>query len=89
MDHESEPAAMLEELKTRLHLWKAGALSATDPAKAVIELHCANLCGTVNDMVEDLIEQNKSGRISSQELEDIVIGHGHHRLIAARPSTGT
>ena len=52
--------------------------------KAVIQLHCANLCRTVIASVRDLIEQHKAGRITAEQLQDAVVGHGHHRLIATR-----
>jgi ubiquinone/menaquinone biosynthesis C-methylase UbiE len=84
LDHETDAHTMLAELETRLLMWEAGYQTSTDPRKAVIQLHCANLCRTVIAAVRDLIEQQKAGRLSAEQLQDAVVGHGHHRLIATR-----
>jgi len=75
---------MLVELESRLPMWEAGYQTSTDPRKAVIQLHCANLCRTVIASVRDLIEQHKAGFLTAEQLQDAVVGHGHHRLIATR-----
>lgn len=85
MDHESDPATLVEELEIREHLWQAGASTATDLVTARIEMHLANLCRSVVLAAQDLIEQQQAGRLSIKELHDAIIGSGHHRIIAERP----
>jgi len=59
-------------------------LHSADPAKAIIELHCANMCRNVIAAARDAVELHRAGQISDQQLRDTVVGHGHHRLIATR-----
>ncbi len=61
LDHETDANTMLVELESRLPMWEAGYQTSADPGKAVIQLHCANLCRTVIASVRDLIEQHKAG----------------------------
>lgn len=84
MDHETDAFTMIAELETRLLMWEAGYRHSTDPMKASLQLHCANLCRTVIDAARDLTEQHKIGRITRDQLQDAVVGHGHHRFIATR-----
>ena len=48
--------------------------------KAMVQLHAANICRTVIAAARDLTEQHKAGRITAEQLQDAVVGHGHHRL---------
>jgi ubiquinone/menaquinone biosynthesis C-methylase UbiE len=84
LDHETDANTMLVELESRVKMWEAGYQHTTDPRKAVIQLHCANLCRTVIQAVRDLIEQNKAGQLSGEQLQNAVVGHGHHRFVATR-----
>jgi SAM-dependent methyltransferase len=84
LDHETDAHTMLAELESRLPMWEAGYQTSSDPMKVVVQLHCANLCRTVIAAVRDLIEQGTAGRLTAEQLQDAVVGHGHHRLIATR-----
>lgn len=84
LDHETDANTMLVELESRVKMWEAGYQHTTDPRKAVIQQHCANLCRTVIFAVRDLIEQNKAGQLNAEQLQNAVVGHGHHRFIATR-----
>jgi ubiquinone/menaquinone biosynthesis C-methylase UbiE len=84
LDHETDANTMLIELQSRLPMWEAGYQTTKDPMKALVEMHAANLCRTVIATVRDLIEQEKAGRLTAEQLQNAVVGHGHHRLIATR-----
>ncbi len=84
LDHETDAHTMLAELESRVKIWDAGYQNTADPGKAVVQLHCANLCRTVISAVRDLIEQHKAGHLNAEQLQEAVVGHGHHRFIATR-----
>jgi len=84
LDHETDANTMLIELQSRLPMWEAGYQTTKDPMKALVQMHAANLCRTVIATVRDLIEQEKAGRLTAEQLQSAVVGHGHHRLIATR-----
>jgi ubiquinone/menaquinone biosynthesis C-methylase UbiE len=84
LDHETDAHTMLTELQSRLPMWESGYQTAKDPMKALVQMHAANLCRTVIATVRDLIEQEKAGRLTAEQLQNAVVGHGHHRLIATR-----
>ncbi|MGH9691512.1 MAG: class I SAM-dependent methyltransferase [Candidatus Acidiferrales bacterium] len=84
LDHETDAHTMLAELETRVLMWEAGYRHSADPTNATIQMHCANLCRTVIAAIRDLIEQHKMGRLTPEQLQDTVVGHGHHRLVATR-----
>lgn len=84
LDHETDAHTMLIELQSRLPMWESGYQTTQDPMKALVQMHAANLCRTVIATVRDLIEQEKAGRLTAEQLQNAVVGHGHHRLIATR-----
>lgn len=86
MDHEADAQAMLQELEYRLRLWQPAVDDgdSTHPSREIIKAHAASICGAVNSAVRDLIEECKAGRLSEQQINDTVIGCGHHRIIAVR-----
>lgn len=85
MDHESDPAAMISELRQRLQVWEAGSASSADPQAARIEHQLALLCASVIAAAEHLVEDQKQGRLSETDLRRAIIGAGHHRIIAEKP----
>ena len=60
LDHETDAHTMIAELEARLRMWEAGYLHSADPAKAVIQLHCANMCRTVLAAARDAVELNQT-----------------------------
>jgi SAM-dependent methyltransferase len=84
LDHETDAFTMLSEFEYRLKMWEAGYQHSSDPMKAMLQLHAANLCRTVISAARDLTEQHKAGRITGEQLQDAVVGHGHHRFVATR-----
>lgn len=84
LDHETDAHTMLAELEHRLRMWEAGYVTSPDPLIAMVELHCANICRTVIAAVRDMIEANRAGRITDVQLQEAVVGHGHHRLTTTR-----
>jgi ubiquinone/menaquinone biosynthesis C-methylase UbiE len=84
MDHETDAHTMTVELETRLRMWEAGYQHSADPLKAVLQMHAANLCRTTIAAARDLVEQQRLGRITADQLQNAVVGHGHHRFVATK-----
>lgn len=84
LDHETDAYTMIAELESRLPMWVAGYQRSSNPMKVMLQQHAANLCRTVIAAAHDLTEQHKIGRISGEELQNTVVGLGHHRLVATR-----
>jgi hypothetical protein len=84
MDHETDATTLVAELEHRAVMWQAGAAACTDPMKAIIQLHGANLLRSVLAGALDLIEQQRQGRISESELNAAIVGAGHHRFVATK-----
>ena len=84
MDHERDAASMLAELETRARLWDAGANATDDPVRAKIAHHGAAINAAVIAAVRTLIQEQQSENITASFLREVVIGHGHHRLIATK-----
>lgn len=83
-DHESDPATLVEELRIRERVWAAGAASATDDAEAGTERGLAATTREVIAAAEGVIEQGCSGGLAASQVHDVIIGTGHHRIVAEK-----
>lgn len=84
LDHESDAASLIAELRLRTDIWTAGADTAAGPGEAEVERGLASICGAVADTGASLVGQHAAGRLSADALRQAVVGAGHHRLIAER-----
>ncbi|HYH81578.1 MAG TPA: methyltransferase domain-containing protein [Longimicrobium sp.] len=82
LDHESDPATLIEELRQREALWRAGAASAPSPELARQVARLADLCGATVAAAEELAAEHAAGRLAAAGLREAVVGHGHHRVVA-------
>ncbi|MGD0775192.1 MAG: class I SAM-dependent methyltransferase [Candidatus Solibacter sp.] len=83
-DHESDASSMIGELEMRLAVWNAAAVGCADFRDASAAAAGAAILRDVVETARGLLFRHESGRISSAELREAVVGHGHHRLIARR-----
>ena len=85
-DHESDPAALVEELRIRGRMWEAGAGTAADPAQAALEKQLAELTGACVAAAESVVEDGRRGRLTESQVRAVVLGTGHHRIVAEKPA---
>lgn len=85
LDHETSGQTMLDEIIIREKMWSAGAQTASSGSAARLELHLARQCQTVVDIARDLISQEEQGLLTAAQVRQVLVGTGHHRIIAEKP----
>lgn len=84
LDHESDASSMVGELEVRLAVWNAAATNCARSAAGSPAAAGAAILREVVRTARALMAQHQAGRVSSAQLQEAVVGHGHHRLIARR-----
>jgi ubiquinone/menaquinone biosynthesis C-methylase UbiE len=84
MDHEESPESLVKELEQREHLWRAGSKTAPPMCRS-IELCLAEMCKSTINAARSVIDQAVRGKCSADEERRVIIGCGHHRIIAEVP----
>jgi ubiquinone/menaquinone biosynthesis C-methylase UbiE len=84
LDHETDSSSMIGELAMRLAVWNAAATACVDFADAAAAFAGAAILRAVVETARGLLARHEAGRMSFGELQEAVVGHGHHRLIARR-----
>jgi ubiquinone/menaquinone biosynthesis C-methylase UbiE len=85
MDHEATARSMLAEIIIRQQMWSAGAGTAPSSSTARLESLLADQCQTVVEIAQELIAQEDSGGITAGSARAVLVGTGHHRIIAEKP----
>jgi len=84
LDHETDATSMIHELEARLALWEAAATTCGNIGHAAVAADGAGILRGVLQTAREMQAQHAAGRITAIELQESVVGHGNHRLIARR-----
>ncbi len=88
-DHELNSTTILEELNTLKNIFSRAIDQATDTSTDAIETAIFGYETIISRVarIEFLIKQAESGLISQEECHKLVVGEGHNRIIASKPSS--
>lgn len=81
-DRESDARAMLGELELRAAMWRESAFTAADPVRRATVARACSLWQSLLPIARNLVTMYEAGLLSESQLDSILIGNGHHRLIA-------